>query len=247
MKTIVIADDEEIERRYLKNLFNRQKEYNVIGEARNGVEVIKLVEKLQPNIIIMDIYMPMMNGLDSAYKIKKHSPDTLIILNTAYADFEFAKKALDYHLDAYLLKPAKEQQILETIQACFKYNDYFSDKYTNNIKISDISEKPVEILKEYIERNSCRDIRLEELAELVHFTPSYVSKLFRQETGQTLKEYINTAKIKMAKRFLEETEQSIQEIASSSGFNSISHFNRVFRQHTDMSPHQYRMLILTER
>lgn len=246
MKTIMIADDEEIERRYLRNLFHRQTGYNVIGEACNGAEVIELAEKFQPDIIIMDIYMPMMNGLDSAYKIKKRFSNTIIILNTAYADFEFAKKALNYHLDAYLLKPAKEQQILETIQACFKYNVFF-DKYTNNPKISDIFEKPVEILKEYIERNSCRDIKLEELAELVHFTPSYVSKLFRQETGQTLKEYINTAKIKTAKRLLEETEQSIQEIASNSGFNSISHFNRVFRQHIDMSPHQYRMFILRER
>lgn len=247
MKTILIADDEEIERRYLRNLFNRQKGYNVIGEARNGVEVIELAERLQPNIIIIDIYMPMMNGLDSAYKIKKHSPDTLIILNTAYADFEFAKKALDYHLDAYLLKPANEQQILETIQACIEHNAETVNKCIDKSLSSDTLSQPVDILKKYIDRNSHQDIKLAELAELVHFTPSYVSKLFRQETGQTLKEYINMAKIKAAKNFLAETEQSIQEIALNSGFNSISHFNRVFRQLTNMSPNQYRLYILRER
>lgn len=80
MKTIMIADDEEIERRYLRNLFHRQTGYNVIGEACNGAEVIELAKKFQPDIIIMDIYMPMMNGLDSAYKIKKRFSNTIIIL-----------------------------------------------------------------------------------------------------------------------------------------------------------------------
>lgn len=121
MLKVLIADDESIERRYLLSLFTRHPDlFQVVGEAKNGKEVLQKAAEQIPDVIIMDINMPFMDGLSSAHQIKEQFPDTIILLNTAYAEFEFAKKAIDYGLDAYLLKPAKESQILEAIQNCYQ-------------------------------------------------------------------------------------------------------------------------------
>lgn len=254
MINILLADDEAVERRYFKNLFHRHPEYRVVGEAQNGVEVTELAEKTQPDVIIMDIYMPLMNGLESARKIKEKLPGVIIILNTAYADFEFAKKALDYRLDAYLLKPASERQIIETIQSCMAR---LANRDSASVSRPDAGrslkdglgqqENIMDLLMKYIDENCCRNITLNELAELAHFTPSYISKQFHKETGQTIKSYINQKKIENAKYLLANTRRTIQEVAQASGFNNTSHFNRTFRQIMDMTPLQYRQFIQSEK
>lgn len=75
----------------------------MVGEACNGREVLELTAKNSPDIIIMDINMPGLDGLTSAQRIKQRFPDTIILLNTAYAEFEFVRKAVEYGLNAYLL------------------------------------------------------------------------------------------------------------------------------------------------
>ena len=84
MLRILIADDEEIERKYLAALFVKHSDtYKVVGEACNGREVLELTAKNSPDIIIMDINMPGLDGLTSAQRIKQRFPDTIILLNTA--------------------------------------------------------------------------------------------------------------------------------------------------------------------
>lgn len=246
MLKILIADDEIIERRYLTSLFEKHRlEYDVIGEARNGKEIIDLASRLNPDIIIMDINMPLINGLDSAYAIKERFPDTIILLNTAYAEFEFARKAIEYRLDAYLLKPAKEEQILETIQKCVKQRSYRStgiSKYTDELvqKAGSSSNNAVDQVIDYINEHCQTTLSLEELAELVHFSPSYLSKIFHQTMGITLKSYITLKRIENAQYLLVSSDLSIQEISSNCGFSNTSHFNRVFKQQTGMSPLEFR-------
>lgn len=254
MITILLADDEAVERKYFRNLLHRHPGYQVAGEAQNGVEIVELASKTHPDVIIMDINMPLMNGLESARKIKEKFPNTIIILNTAYADFEFAKKALDYRLDAYLLKPASEQQIIQTIRSCIAHlagQNSALDARQNSSYFAGNTQEPtentVDILIRYIEQNFRRNITLNELAGLAHFTPSYISKQFHRETGQTIKSFINQKKIENAKYLLANTRRSIQEIAENSGFNNTSHFNRLFKQMTDMTPLQYRQFIQSEK
>lgn len=251
MVSILLADDESIERKYLQNLFSRHKEYQVVGEAQNGAEIVDLARRKKPDIILMDINMPMMNGLESARKIKQQFPDTIIILNTAYADFEFAKKALDYRLDAYLLKPSSEKQIIDTIEKCIaqcmnrgSFQFYHLEGLVNKDTQSEVNA--IQILISYIDENYYQDVTLETLADLVHFSPSYVSKIFHRETGQTVKSYINKMKIKNAKYLLANTRRPIQEVAKNSGFINVSHFNRIFKQYTDLTPQQYRLFTIGE-
>lgn len=148
MYKILISDDESIERNYLKSVINKYPDkYSLIGEAANGQQVIDMALIHKPNIIIMDINMPLYNGLEASRIIKTKQKNIIIVLNSAYAEFEFARKAIDYKLDAYLLKPASEQSILETIDTCLKRKElkgevsgdfenlsqYFIDRYPYSI------------------------------------------------------------------------------------------------------------------
>lgn len=120
MITILIVDDEKIERDYLLSIFqNREMDYKVVGLAENGEQAILLSLVHKPDVIIMDINLPLLSGLESAQEIRKVFPNQIIILNSAYAEFEFAQQAVKDNLDGYLLKPAEDDTIFSTIQKCY--------------------------------------------------------------------------------------------------------------------------------
>lgn len=253
MLKVLIADDEVIECRYLTGLFNKhQDRFVVAGEAHNGIEVVKLADKLTPDIIIMDISMPLLNGLDSACRIKKSHPDICILLNTAYAEFEFARRAVDYNLDAYLLKPAGEEEILRIIDACLERRAVREEAASGHVKCADAvsqgsPKSAVTEVTRYIDENSHLPVTLNELADLVHFSPTYLSRIFHQQQGMTIKCYINKKRLENARFLLRNSDTSINQIAVQCGFQNISHFNRLFRQNTGSSPLEYRNLKYQQR
>lgn len=243
MIKILIADDELIERRYLKDLFDKYPElYTVVGEAKNGQEVFRQVAQQSPDVIILDINMPLIDGLTSAREIKLRYPNIIILLNTAYAEFEFAKKALDYRLDAYLLKPAGEALILQTIENCIRNRrSAFTEASNDLLAIApELDQDPIDRVVDYIDHNLQQALTLDALAEIAHFTPSYLSRVFHERKGMTVTAYIAQVRIEQSKFFLVHSSISIQEVAYRSGFQSTSNFNRVFKQHTGLTPLEWR-------
>ena len=245
MLKILIADDEMIERRYLAALFRKYPHlFTVVGEAKNGREVIRQAALLHPDVIIMDINMPFSDGLASAHKIKQLHPDTIILLNTAYAEFEFARRAVEYQLDAYLLKPATEELILRTIEACVSKKRPPSEApsaYAEALANSTSSTAdPILLVSNYIDANPHLPLTLQELARIAHFSPSYLSRIFREKKGITISAYITQKRIENAKYLLIHSTMDIQTVASHCGFHAISHFNRVFKQSTGLSPMEFR-------
>ena len=246
MLKVLIADDEEIERRYLAGLFQKHEEkFQVAGEAKNGKEVVELALETKPDIIIMDISMPLLGGLESAYQIKSRFPDTMILLNTAYAEFEFAKKAVDYDLDAYLLKPAKESEILQAIDTCLKRKKQGNESGSGQKKewsgeAYDTPRQSILEVVQYIDDNFQKPLTLNDLADTAHFSPTYLSRLFHQEKGMTIKTYINKKRLENAKFLLDHSELSISCVAVRCGYSNVSHFNRLFKQHQGCSPLEYR-------
>lgn len=243
---VLVADDELIERRYLSALFARHSDrFQIVGEARNGREVVELAAKVKPDVIIMDINMPGIDGLHSARQIKKQFPDIIILLNTAYAEFEFARKALEYQLDAYLLKPASEETILATIQDCIRKrrlhigipSAHAAAVVENGVYAA---KDPVMQVVAYIDVNSHCALSLEELAAVAHFTPTYLSRIFHERMGLTVTAYITKRRIENAKYLLVHSVLDSREIAQQCGFASVSHFNRVFKQQTGLAPLEFR-------
>lgn len=124
MYRVLIADDEEIERlsfsRKLKKYFGESCE---VFQAENGMQAILSVDKNDTPIVIMDIGMPGMNGVEAAEWIRKSHPDCVIIFLTAYDDFSYAKRAVSLHALEYLLKPCDDEELIPVMEEAMRQVD----------------------------------------------------------------------------------------------------------------------------
>ena len=109
-KKIVIAEDHTILREGLKALLLSSTELEVVGEAEDGREAVKLASELAPDLILMDLSMPRMNGIEAIKEIKKRRPDIKILVLTVYKTEEYVLASLQAGADGYILKEAKDRK-----------------------------------------------------------------------------------------------------------------------------------------
>lgn len=115
---LLIVDDEAVERNALKLMVSKNlNDFEVVGEAENGLEAIERARTLRPDIVLMDIKMPGMDGLTAIDEIRKSNEEICFIVLSAHNDFEFAQTALKLGADDYLLKPARFNKLIEALQA----------------------------------------------------------------------------------------------------------------------------------
>ncbi|MCX6010095.1 MAG: response regulator transcription factor [Chloroflexi bacterium] len=120
MKTktrILIADDHPLLREALCQVFSNQKDMEIVGQAGNGEEAIDLASQLKPDILVMDIVMPKFDGLEASRQIKKITPNTAILILTAYDDDNYVLGLLEAGATGYLMKSAKGQDLVEAVRA----------------------------------------------------------------------------------------------------------------------------------
>ncbi len=117
MYRILIADDEEIECKALEMMVrNEFPEMEILPYVQNGVDLVASVEKNHPNIAIIDINMPGLNGLDALEIIRTRNKDLKVIISSAYSEFQFAKKAMELGVSDYILKPLNRNEFCETLR-----------------------------------------------------------------------------------------------------------------------------------
>ena len=112
MYTVVIADDEEELRGAIVRKVDWQAVgFKVVGEAENGIEALELVEKLEPDLLITDIKMPFISGIDLARRVREIRPSMHIAFLSGYDDFKYAQQAIQYNIISYLLKPISLEEL----------------------------------------------------------------------------------------------------------------------------------------
>jgi two-component system, NarL family, response regulator NreC len=112
---ILIADDHKIVREGLCAMFEKESEMEVIGEAEDGVSAVKLACKLRPDVIILDVNMPEMDGIDATRRLSKELPDTKIIALSMFSKRTFIKKMLEAGASGYVLKGGAFTELLEAV------------------------------------------------------------------------------------------------------------------------------------
>lgn len=122
---ILIADDHAIVRRGLRGLLEFQTDFAVVGEATDGREAVRLEAELHPDIVLMDIAMPGLNGLDAAQRILKRRPETAIVLFSMYADESYLIRALNAGVRGYLLKDTADTDLVPALRAVALGGSYF--------------------------------------------------------------------------------------------------------------------------
>jgi two-component system response regulator NreC len=126
-KRIVIAEDHTILRDGLRAILTEHQEFEVIGEAVDGLEAIRLCTALKPDLLLLDFSMPRMNGVEAICDIKKHCPLTKILMLTVHSSVEHVATALQAGADGYALKDAKQAELLEAIRTVLKGKKYLPE------------------------------------------------------------------------------------------------------------------------
>jgi len=120
MITVVLVDDQHLIRQGLKTLLELEPDLNIVGEAANGREAVEFVEKLQPDVVLMDIRMPVMDGVAATREIKSKSAQTKILVLTTFDDDEYIKAALQNGAMGYLLKDTPSEELAVAIRAVYR-------------------------------------------------------------------------------------------------------------------------------
>ncbi|MBI4303047.1 MAG: response regulator transcription factor [Chloroflexi bacterium] len=114
---IVIADDHAVVRQGTRGLLEREEDLEVVGEAGDGEEAVKLIERLCPDVAIVDISMPKLNGVEVTRQVKPHCPSTAILILTAYDDDEYVFALLEAGAAGYLLKDVDSREVVDAVRA----------------------------------------------------------------------------------------------------------------------------------
>jgi two-component system, NarL family, response regulator NreC len=168
---VLIADDHQLFREGLMNLLSTASDIEVIAEAKDGYEATEKTVQYEPDVILIDIGMPEMNGIEATKILKKKNPEVKIIAVSMHSDKQFVKGILEAGADGYLLKNCTYRQLIEAIYSVASGKKYLSDEITGMViqgylEPSDadsecedeLSERENEILTLYAEGKSTRDI-----------------------------------------------------------------------------------------
>jgi DNA-binding NarL/FixJ family response regulator len=130
---VLIADDHGVVRKGLRLLLEQYSELEVVGEAVNGRDVIKLAAELRPQVILMDVAMPLLNGIEAAEQIRKVNSNIGIIMLTMHADEGYVLRALNAGVKGYLLKESAEDDLLRAVQTVSQGKPFFSPAITKTL------------------------------------------------------------------------------------------------------------------
>jgi DNA-binding NarL/FixJ family response regulator len=123
---VIIADDHAVVRRGVRALLEPLQDFEICGEAENGVQAVALAEELRPDIAILDVSMPEMNGLDAAKQIRERWPAVEILLLTLHASEELARRAFELGARGYVLKSDAERDLIVALRQLQGHHKYIS-------------------------------------------------------------------------------------------------------------------------
>lgn len=246
MSTVLIVEDEMLEQEFLKSIALKEllPEDKVLT-CEGGVQAVKLAKHYKPNIIIMDILIPEMDGISAIEEIRKFLPNTCISVLSACSDFSYAQKAISLQVFEYLLKPVKPnafkkvlRKMLDSITECDQLVEEKSEEEI--VEPEECQQYFIEESVKYIKEHFREKLTLEMVAAKAFMNPKYFSHVFKKEMGVSFSNYVNDLKIQRACRLLETTNYPAYRISMECGFSDPSYFSRVFRQKVNMTPQTYR-------
>ena len=138
--TILIADDHPLIRNGLRSVLERQPEFRVVAEAANGSEAIELATLHKPDVVLLDVGMPRLSGLDAAKYIHEKVPRCRILIVSMHADEGYVLRALNSGASGYLLKASQDTEVLDAVRAVLAGKSYFSVEVTRILMEEHVNE-----------------------------------------------------------------------------------------------------------
>ncbi len=236
---LLIADDEDMIRKGVaKYLQLHTDRFSKIYEAENGQEAIDLTLRYQPDMLLLDVQMPVKTGLDVMKEVQKAGLEPVTVILSGYDAFSYAQQAVKFGARDYLLKPVRAADILNTLN---ELADKYIGKETEVVEEEEATNPLVREATEYMQENYARDLSLTEVAEHLRISTGYLSTLMNQNLGCGFVDYLNQVRVDRACCYLEQNQLKNYEVAYKVGFNDEKYFSKVFKKIKGMTPKEYRM------
>ncbi len=234
---VLLVDDEIMIREGFKHLFDWEAhDCQVVGEAADGMEAMNQIDALQPDIVIMDINIPIMNGLKVIQCSRMKHPEIAFVIVSGYDDFSYCREALRLKITDYILKPVNYEEFgacIDNLKIAL-FRQQLPQEETQG------EERPIMTITRYLQEHLSEDISLSILAEEFHLSAQYISQLFKSEIGVNFLAYLTNIRMERAKKLLLSTALSIGEISEQLGFGDYRVFTKVFKKSEGVTPSQYR-------
>jgi len=261
MIRLLIADDEKLEREALAELVQRRFERDVVLEvAENGRKAADTAVLWGADLILMDIEMPGMSGLDAARAVLAQRPSCRVIFVTAYSLFQYAHEAVHLGACDYLLKPVDPDELEASVRRAMRQIE--TERKLEELAAAQPQPEQTEIeaeaedapeegensqtalvmahVRRYLEDNYMFDLSLDSVGEILHISPAYLSAQFKKYQKMNFLDCLTELRINAAKELLADPFRSSAEVASMVGYEDASYFARAFKKRTGMTPTQYR-------
>lgn len=239
MYQLIIIDDEEHVSNGISNIFPWEKiGFSVVGIFNNGESALDYIKNNLVHVVMTDIRMPRLSGIDIAKMLLEEKPDIKVVFMSGYSDFEYMKSAILNSVSDYLLKPIKYEELLTCFQRVYEQLNK-----ENNIPEPEQQDsyytQIVNTALQYIDTH-IKDASLDGLAIQIKMSPSYLSRLIKEKSGRNFSTYLLEARMKKAAVLLKSIDYKHYEIAFMMGYDNPKNFSRTFRQFYGMSPKEFR-------
>ncbi|GAA3401240.1 response regulator [Paenibacillus hodogayensis] len=242
MYKLVIVDDEvEIRSGMIRYFPWGEIGFQVAFHCENGQVALQYMLNHQVDALLCDIKMPVMNGIELARHLYERKLDVKTVFLSGYKDFEYARKALQYGVRNYIVKPTVYQELYDVFSRLKAEldEDRGEELAKTGAEGAGFNEKIIQAIRHYVLQNY-RRATLEEAAGLIHMNPHYVSTYFKEKTGEYFSDFVLQVKMDKAAELLMDIRYKTYEVSEMVGYSNAKNFARAFKHYFGSSPREYR-------
>lgn len=237
MYKAIIIDDEPWTILDIEQTFAlKEMGFEIIGSFRSPLKALPAIMSKKPDLIITDIRMPGMTGLELIQKVRSQHLNCEFIIVSGYNDFAYAKEAIAYGVTGYCLKPLDPAETAACLERARTALNRRSVLPSDSPYIDDTFER----ILNHMNTHFPEKLSLKSLAAAFDLNPNYCCTLFTKYLGKTFSQHLTELRITEAQSLLKTTAHSLEKIAQMVGYNDYFYFSKVFKKQCSYSPKEYR-------
>ena len=247
LKVLVVEDEEMIRKGIVLAVDWAALDCVVVGEASNGAQALEAVERYDPSLIITDLKMPVMDGLEMLRQLRERGNNAFVIILTAYDSFSYAQTALRLGAVDFLLKPFHDGELEQAVTRLKQRMDRAGQGGEKGpaplplpeLKKGDKSKYVLEAMAYIGEHYHEPNIGVAAIAQHLGISEGHLCHTFKKETDYTLLNYLTRYRIHRAMELLRDCRLKVYEVAEQVGYRDIAYFSATFKKLVGMSPSEY--------
>lgn len=245
LKVLVVEDEEMIRKGIVLAVDWAALDCVVVGEASNGEEALAAVERYAPSLIITDLKMPKMDGIEMLRRLRERGNPAYVIILTAYDSFAYAQSALRLGAVDFLLKPFHDGELEQAVQTLRRRMEagpegrHPSAAPIPGLKKGDKSKYVLQAMDYIGAHYQDPNITVGEIAQHLGLSEGHLSHTFKKETDYTLLNYLTRYRIHKAMELLRDCRLKVYEVAEQVGYKDITYFSSTFKKLVGVSPSEY--------